>query len=213
MAPWLTSVAQTTHVPNNFLWSQRCSSHWSLTVFFLFFLENRIWHFMQIVSLWDNLHGVRFYFLGKIRKNIINMSSAESAHSMVSVKILWPINTNNTSIWLVTVLRFNSPFNMFSAILGQPCEHLHICTAMFHGNSSTECTIITLSIRTDTCKQCRPRSDAAESGIWSGSTLFATHPTLLQAHQQVVKWTISNFRTNMLRRYGVPILRVNKVVK
>ena len=25
----------------------------------------------------------------------------------------------------------------------------------------------------DTGKQCRPRSDAAESGIWSGSTLFA----------------------------------------
>ena len=27
-------------------------------IFFLFFLENRIWHFMQIVSLGDNLHEV-----------------------------------------------------------------------------------------------------------------------------------------------------------
>ena len=27
-------------------------------IFFLFFLENRIWHFMQIVSLEDNLHEV-----------------------------------------------------------------------------------------------------------------------------------------------------------
>ena len=27
-------------------------------IFFLFFLENRIWHFMQIVSLGDNLHKV-----------------------------------------------------------------------------------------------------------------------------------------------------------
>ena len=28
-------------------------------------------------------------------------------------------------------------------------------------------------------KQFRPRSDAAKHGIWSGSTLFATHPTIL----------------------------------
>ena len=28
-------------------------------------------------------------------------------------------------------------------------------------------------------KQCRPRSDAAERGVWSGSTLFATHPAIL----------------------------------
>ena len=29
-----------------------------LMIFFLFFLENRIWYFMQIVSLGDNLHAV-----------------------------------------------------------------------------------------------------------------------------------------------------------
>ena len=29
-----------------------------LMAFFLFFLESRIWHFMQIVSLGDNLHEV-----------------------------------------------------------------------------------------------------------------------------------------------------------
>ena len=29
-----------------------------LKYFFLFFLENRIWHFMQIVSQGDNLHEV-----------------------------------------------------------------------------------------------------------------------------------------------------------
>ena len=27
-----------------------------LMIFFLFFPENRIWHFMQIVSIGDNLH-------------------------------------------------------------------------------------------------------------------------------------------------------------
>ena len=29
--------------------------------------------------------------------------------------------------------------------------------------------------QTGLSKQCRPRSDAAECGIWSGSILFATH--------------------------------------
>ena len=29
-------------------------------IFFLFFPENRIWHFMQIVSLGDNLHEMSY---------------------------------------------------------------------------------------------------------------------------------------------------------
>ena len=33
--------------------------------------------------------------------------------------------------------------------------------------------------KTDVSKQCRPWSDAAECGVWSGSTLFATHPAIL----------------------------------
>ena len=41
---------------------------------------------MQIVSKRDNLHGLSVpVFLGK-KKNIIDLSSAEFAHSMVSVK-------------------------------------------------------------------------------------------------------------------------------
>ena len=30
-------------------------------------------------------------------------------------------------------------------------------------------------------KQCRPLSDAAERGVWSGSTLIAIHPPILDA--------------------------------
>ena len=33
--------------------------------------------------------------------------------------------------------------------------------------------------QTDHRKQCRPRSDAGECSIWSGSTLFATHSAIL----------------------------------
>ena len=33
--------------------------------------------------------------------------------------------------------------------------------------------------QTGMSKRCRSRSDAAERGVWSGSTLFATHPAIL----------------------------------
>ena len=33
--------------------------------------------------------------------------------------------------------------------------------------------------QTGLSKQCSPRSDAAERGVWSGSTLIATHPAIL----------------------------------
>ena len=35
-----------------------------------------------------------------------------------------------------------------------------------------------------------PRSDAAERGIRSGSTLFATHPALFKTRQHVIKGTM-----------------------
>ena len=42
-------------------------------------------------------------------------------------------------------------------------------------------SIFTLVIGTDWPGQtCRPRSDATECGIWSGPTLFATHPAVLR---------------------------------
>ena len=40
------------------------------TVFLPFFLENRLWHFMQIASCGDNAWNVKPYFLGKNKKNI-----------------------------------------------------------------------------------------------------------------------------------------------
>ena len=38
------------------LWADSAAD--KLVIFFLFFLENRTWHFMQIVSLGDKLHEV-----------------------------------------------------------------------------------------------------------------------------------------------------------
>ena len=61
------------------------------------FLENRIWHFMQIVSYGDNLHEVSDPIFKEDIKNVINLSSAESAHSVVSV------NTGTTALLFILV--------------------------------------------------------------------------------------------------------------
>ena len=63
------------------------------------------------------------------------------------------------------------------------------------------------------CKQCRPRSDAAECGVWSGSIPFAIHTAIFFTHQGLVEWTILNFRTSMVSSKSVPIFRVNTVRK
>ena len=47
-AVWIGTLTFTT------LWA--FSADDKMMLFFLFFPENRIWHFMQIVSLGDNLH-------------------------------------------------------------------------------------------------------------------------------------------------------------
>ena len=44
-----------------------------------------------------------------------------------------------------------------------------------------------------------------------GLTLFATHTEIFRTHKQVRKWTFPNFRTRVVRNWGVPILTVNKV--
>ena len=74
---------------------------------------------------------------------------------------------------------------------------------------SHELTIFTVSIQTGRSKQCRPRWDAAECGISSGSTLFATLPVIFR--DQGVNCTYSNFRS-MLRSWDDLIRRANMLI-
>ena len=74
--------------------------------------KNRMWHFMQIVFLWDNLHEkVISYLLGIIRKHITSMSSAEFALIMVRANITnikaitWICKMRATSLAMVAYLR------------------------------------------------------------------------------------------------------------
>ena len=65
-----------------------------ILVFFLFFLENRIWHFMQIVSWGDNLHEVSKFCLQnflpsmqsvKLKFDTSDISEGGSLHELSSV--------------------------------------------------------------------------------------------------------------------------------
>ena len=49
----------------------------TLMIFFLFFPENRIWHFMQIVSNGDNLHDMSKSVFWEQQEKYFNMLSAE----------------------------------------------------------------------------------------------------------------------------------------
>ena len=59
------------------------SEPWPVGLLFLFSSDNRIWHFMQIVSIGDNLHEIHFawnvnsYFSGKNKQKYFNMLSAK----------------------------------------------------------------------------------------------------------------------------------------
>ena len=64
--------------------------------FLIFFPENRFWHFMQIVSIGDNLHEMSNPVMGKNKKNITDLSSAEYAERVVRIKArLFKYTDNN----------------------------------------------------------------------------------------------------------------------
>ena len=51
-------------------------------IFFLFFLENRIWHFLQIVSIGDNLHEMlKPIFWEKLEKYFDKLSTENFTQS------------------------------------------------------------------------------------------------------------------------------------
>ena len=62
-----------------------------LTYFFLFFQENKIWYFMQIVSFRDNLQKMsNFIFWGKWDLNcLFLLASADFAKRMLKVKMCY----------------------------------------------------------------------------------------------------------------------------
>ena len=62
-------------------------------------------------------------------------------------------------------------------------------------------TVVYAFEKTGLSKQCSPRSDAAERGVWSGSILFAIHPTILQT------FTVS--KLNLLRSIRYRIMSLN----
>ena len=65
-------------------------------IVFLFFPENRIWHYMQIISLRDSLHEMSNLFSGKNKKKYFKMLSAENFTHVQSMKSPPSINGINS---------------------------------------------------------------------------------------------------------------------
>ena len=60
--------------------SGKIFSRWHFKSFFLFFSENKVWHFLQIVSSGDNLHEMTNPVFKEKKTNVISFLSAELAH-------------------------------------------------------------------------------------------------------------------------------------
>ena len=73
-----------------------------LLIFFLFFPENRIWKFMQIVSIGDNLHEMSNPVSGKNKKNISVCRLLKILPGVLSVNI-WSYNIFLLSPWIHAV--------------------------------------------------------------------------------------------------------------
>ena len=127
-------------------------------IFFFSPLKNRLWYFMQIVSLFA--WKVNAYFLGKNNK-IISKFSVVCWFFYQHAKRLYSCFSDTLHI----VLWSNLP-----QIFGHPLTPYHICPKM---------KIFLLSIH-GYClncwmnsKQFRPLSEATLCGVLSGSTFFA----------------------------------------
>ena len=61
-------------------------TNWWLMIFFIFFPENRTWHFMQIVSTGDNLHEMSHRVSWEKKEKDFKMLSAEIFPRVLCVK-------------------------------------------------------------------------------------------------------------------------------
>ena len=135
-----------------------------LKYFYYFFQKIGFWHFMQIVSSWDNLHEISKLICleKKSQKNIINLSSAEFVLSGVTVD-------NSCAI------RYNYQIN---PVLENP---LITTTAADRQCNSNKILILTLKM---------PRKSASKNVVCLCRLLhiLANFSTLFYAYRQTV-WT------------------------
>ena len=101
----------------------------------------------------------------------------------------YDINSDGTV--LTTFIRGRLVFRTLEVII----PHLKITLTSFlfqHILSCSEFAIIVYTVyvfgQTDLSKLCRPRRDATDRGVSSGSTLFATHPAICR--HNIRKYTV-----------------------
>ena len=142
---------------------------------FLFFPENRTWHFMQIVICmkWQSL----FFEINK-KKIFQNVVCWKFYPECLSIKVAQDFIRGLYATW-VDIINCNEKKNHFYT----------------KGLLSREFPIISLCIETDRPDQIVWSQKLIQHlrssfSIWLGSTPFATRPAVVfLKHQQVTKWT------------------------
>ena len=87
---------------------------------------------------------------------------------------------NSTLCWVPEKSTFSTIIKVFGMIWLMN-KSTNSCTQSSHSTTvlvGKRHTIFTLSIQTNRTELGRLRSDATKCGIWSGSTMFATHPAV-----------------------------------
>ena len=154
-------------------------------IFFFLYPENWIWHFMQIVSMETICMKCQILFWGKNKKSITTLSSTEYAQRVVKVKhsFLWEGfffggvggGGGCERCWCSLLLKGKWKIFILGCFLLEIYSVIltHLCLA---------------SHKWDISKQCRPRSDAADRGVWSGSTRFALTTGISIKHGYNQNW-------------------------
>ena len=146
--------------------------------FSYFFPENRIWHFMQIVSLGDSLHEMsnpaketvcmkcQILFSGKNKKNISKCRLLKILPRVLSVKIC--ICCLRLKTCSSKTLRMSAAILLYQ--MNQSVKECYNALKFYKDN-------LLPNVVSKNCwmsgKQCRPWWDATYCGISFGSTLFA----------------------------------------
>ena len=103
-------------------WSKIFSRRY-IEISFIFFPENKIWHFKQIVSLETICMKCQNLFSGKNKKYITNLFSAELAQKMVKVKYKLSLQYYSFSIFS-TLWRKSNSLKYQLLILNSASENL-----------------------------------------------------------------------------------------
>ena len=130
------------------------------------------------LSIFSTLYICRIFLLSTCVNFVINLRQLcyQPASNLLSTCVNFVINRRQ--------LCYQPASNLLSTCVNFVINLCQLCYQPASTLLSTCVNFVLLAdcwlepAKRDICKQCRPRSDAAERGVWSGSPLFANSSTI-----------------------------------